>query len=235
MLGPGPSAGRSHAAGWLAFAAVVLPWLVLAAALRRRGGATPARGVSEAGALAGIWLVACLGVYAITGVLQPWYVYIPAVGFALGFGAFCAGCLALWRSRRGAPRLVAGAALVLAVAWLGWQGVRSPLFVTDPDYQRASALTRDYLGALADAIDRTPGGRVIEVRRPPRRARPVGPRGSAMPYVLLPRSVAAWADLAYPERSVRVVTTRPVQRRPDELVVVLVPGPAPVARPPVPD
>jgi hypothetical protein len=93
----------------------------------------------------------------------------------------------------------------LLVAWFAAQARYSMLFASYAEIARASAVTRSYLDALAARIGAAAPGEVIVVPRPTTTLGPVTevPRLQA-PLLLLPYALQSWADVAFPDRTVRV-------------------------------
>lgn len=174
-------------------------------------------------ALVGVALLALTtSLYAVAGLVQPWYLEIPLAGFALIWGAAIEVLVASWRSRTGARRVIAVLGLSCAVVFAAMWALLSPLFHRYPHWEDATRDSERYLEKLSDIIESAPLGVVIPHAAPRMWARESGdgPRliGTT---VLHPYSVRAWAKLAYPDRSVRIEWTDVDAAEPDEVVIVL--------------
>ena len=170
--------------------------------------------------VSGSWGGALLILSGVSGDRAPWYVSSLLPAYALAFGALVAGVRSGWDGAP-RPRQLAGAAVavLLAIAPLRYSG----LFERYPQWERLSSESSVFLADLQERIEAAePGGAVVRVSGLPQRAprrRPVGVYGAGG---LAPYSVQAWAEVALPERRVRVLAQDPVQIADDEVVVVLV-------------
>jgi len=143
--------------------------------------------------------------YAAAGLVQPWYLEIPAAGFALIFGAAVEALVFAWRSEHAGGRLLAvvGLSSGLALVWI-WAPL-SPLFHRYTEWENGTLAAQHYLSKLSRVIEAAPQGKVI-VHPGPRlwaRGSDEGPRviGSML---LHSYSVGAWARLAYPDDRIRI-------------------------------
>ncbi|MEW6270858.1 MAG: hypothetical protein AB1689_16365, partial [Thermodesulfobacteriota bacterium] len=152
-----------------------------------------------------VWLVALASLYGAVGLLQGWYVFVPAMAYALVVGGIAE---ALARATRGgAPRSGAVAAVTLAalVAWTAWQGRYSMLVGSYTAVERASALTTAYVDDLTARIAAAPDGALLVVPPPPRRLAPQPGEWVLDGPLLLPEyAFASWVECAFPERRVEV-------------------------------
>jgi hypothetical protein len=186
--------------------------------------ASARRGLSAAalvGAFGVIWCVLMTGVTAGAGRIEPWYLFLPSIGLAIGCAAVVLAIGAAWST---SARLVGvGAAAVLTVI-IVWQASYSPLIRTYPEWSQATAVEDHFLTTLHERIDAAVPG--TEVPAPPLPQAVPAAVGKPTVYsaaMLMGYSVHAWADLMYPGRSFAVVQANAQRREvpPDKIRIVI--------------
>jgi hypothetical protein len=204
------------ASGWLELAGLAALLLAGGLGLPRLASLSPpdpARSTRvRAGLLAGLWLAAMLLLHAYTGKWNSWYLFFPSIGFAWLAGVLLDGLGATALRPGPLPLRLASAAGGLGLAALvAWQLGYSPLLYRYPEWPLASEAQQTYLEHTAELIRAARPGSVLEPGPFPQRASAgsVLPergrakiRGAAILYV---HSIQAWAELRFPDRSVRVV------------------------------
>lgn len=215
----------------LPFAGLLLAAAVLAAAwepARRSPGERPLRAWI---AVAGLWIAACAAIYALGGIWQPWYLSVPGAGLALLTGALAE---AAWRAARrpGGSRLAASALGLLLALLVGRHAAESALFRRYDEWERAAEIQNRFLRELAARLESAADGARIELARPTPWVRTPG-KGPKLSGAAVMRAdgIQAWAELAHPERRVRVVLAPAASGAPDGVTVVLTtPGRTPRTR-----
>ena len=207
--------------GWLAAAALLLGV--------RRATPAPSRGRGLAAlTFLCLWLACVLALTGISGEVQSWYAvpFLPIYGLAVGFVAGGA----VTALRRGALPV---AILALAVtAFTAWCGLRySGLFHEYTLWDRVSRWERIFLDDLGVQLAGAKAGDRLVVRNmPPGLMTPPHQVGVRMAAGMSDYTVQAWAELSFPELSVRVQEThgvRPPILRAEEVAVGVVPGSSP--------
>jgi hypothetical protein len=173
-------------------------------------------------------LLAVTSAYAFAGGLQPWYLFLPVAAFSLLIGALWDLAVLSLPSARGLRRGGVIALLGLVPALVAWQARYSPLVHHYEAWDEAARAGDACLGELARRVESAPAGTAI--RCPPIpfwvpvvRGEP-GVRGAA---ILADYSVAAWLELRFPSRTIRVTRSETDRPAPDELLVIadrLLPG-----------
>lgn len=172
-----------------------------------------------------IFTVVMVVASAATGRVEPWYLLLPTMGFALLAGALVQW---LWMAIIWKPpaailiRLGVVVCGTLIVSLLVWQARHSAVVYHYDEWERATEASASFLEDLA-RIETAPGGVVIETLPLPNW---VAPRWNQPTVyggaILAGYSVQAWADLMFPGRKVRVVSGRNrVPPDPDEVVVLV--------------
>ena len=110
------------------------------------------------GGLAIAWILLTSGIYSAARLVQPWYLVVPLVGWALLAGALAQGLTRTVRSGTGERSVPAAAGLAsLALgALLGWQASWSPWVRTYPHWPSVSMAAE---GLPGRAVDPDRGGR----------------------------------------------------------------------------
>ncbi len=153
--------------------------------------------------IAGVWIVMLAGIYAVTGLLQPWYLFLPIMGLSLALGSAVQRCVRISRESSGGRRAIAIASLAMITIWAGLVARYSPLVIGFGHWNHGAAQVGPYLQALTVRIELNSDGRYIEVAPPPL----VGP-GSPSPIVtpfatwIAIYSLPAWAQLQFPDREI---------------------------------
>jgi hypothetical protein len=151
------------------------------------------------------WVVALGGVTGIAGGLRPWYAlpFLPAVGLGLGF-----------LLQRGLAELrastITGSALLTVVALLfAAPMISSPVLSTFGVWERLSVRQEQFLASLREQLEDAQPGAVFEVPDLP--TKETLPLKRAEVYTAMGMtdySVAAWLELAYPQREVELEILR---------------------------
>lgn len=184
--------GVVFAVGALAVLGLVAVW----AALVRPAEGSRA-GLRHSAAFLGLWAVALLAITGMSGIVQGWYALPFVAVFALTLG------LILQRALEGGRLLVPGAAVV--AAGLGVSAAGSGLFDRAGDFHAASALEVEFLERFESAVRAAGGDQLITLDACPAEVWVV--RDEVIErkiFVLGPYSLEAFAELALPERYVRV-------------------------------
>ena len=195
------SAALDLAAGLALAGAVVLGLrLVARDDAARAGAAAPPRRVL---ALLVLWLALLLALTGVSGVRAAWYGAPFLAPYALGLGVLADGALAAARARRRAAAIVAGAALACLLA----THLRSSGLVHDyPEWRVVSDQAREFLQRFRTAVAAAEPGVTIAVPGLPLgEAKPIDEVGIRSALGLTDYSVQAYAELALPDRPVRVV------------------------------
>jgi hypothetical protein len=199
---------RTSLVTWLLLLAIPAGLLAVLALLRRQDAAPRLADVSRPGttaAVAVVWLLSLASLYGAVGLLQGWYVFLPAAAFALLCGA---AAETLWIATRAAVlplRATAAATLVLLALWTLWQGRYSMLLHPYTYIDRASTLTRDYVADLTARIAAAPDDGTIFVPPPPRRLEPLPDELTLDgPLLLQEYAFQSWVECALPERKIVV-------------------------------
>ena len=214
----------------------------LLAAARSEAAAPPGRPrPGRLAALLGLWLL-CLGVMTgVSGERASWYAvpFLPPYALLLGLAAYSALRELRSPASRDAgaarrPRALAGAALVLVLVASHLR--YSALLHSYPEWAELSRQEREFLTRFRDAVTGAEPGSTVQV--------PALPLGTGAPLervgvrsalCLSDYSVQAWAELALPDRAVRVrlhTGGPPSPPEPGVVTVDAVPLPSPALRPP---
>lgn len=203
---------RESAVTWLLLAllaAALAATLVLRAVRARDEADASAEPALQTAAVATVWLLGCASLYGAVGLLQGWYVFVPALAYALLCGALVDRLACAARSTVASLRTAARAALVLAALWIAWQSPHSMLVSSYSYVARASELTRFYLGELTQRIATTPDGRVLVFPPPPRRlSLEPGERTLDGPLLVPEYALQSWVECAFPHRKVVIQDRR---------------------------
>lgn len=192
-------------------------------------GRPPARRVA---ACLVFWLLCLLAMTGISGERASWYAvpFLPAYALLLGL-ALDAG-VAAWRARprAAAGLLAAAAALVLLASHLRF----SALFHRYDTWQELSRQERDFLERYRSAVSAAaPGSTVSVPALPLGTGAPLERVGVRSALCLADYSVAAWSELALPQRPVHVrlhTGGPPTPPSPGVVSVDAVPLPSPALR-----
>ena len=188
-----------------------------------QGGDAPARTdprLARAGVFAGVWIASTLLLHAYAGKGHPWYLFFPAVGWAMGAGILIDG---LWALRRAS----AGFAILFLALLLCWQARFAPVFHTYVAWTEADAALSQYIGETVKILraarpgDVLKGGVFPSGYDPP--SPPRGPeiRGAS---ILRKSSIQAFAELAFPGLKVRVLDpyeARSLRMAPDAVTLIV--------------
>jgi hypothetical protein len=191
-----------------------------------RAGAEPPRRVL---ALLVLWLALLLALTGVSGLRAAWYGVPFLAPYALGLGLLAEGALAAARARRRAAASLAGAtAACLVATHLGYSGL-----VHDyPEWRVVSAQAREFLDRFGPAVAAAEPGTTIEVPGLPLgEAKPIYEVGIRSAHGLADYSAQAWAEIALPERRVRVAIPtgpRPTPSTPGLVTVDAAPIPGPL-------
>jgi hypothetical protein len=201
-------AGNAASFGLAAITAITLT-LAAVRVVRAGNEATldpSARAELTTGILGLLWILGLAAVYAVTGLLQPWHLFLPGLGLALAVGAVAQG---LARPRTGSRRPAATAGLLLLLVWVLGIARFSPIFIGYGHWQRGAVVVRNYLEPLAQRIERAPDGSLIEVA-PPQAVATADPSPVAAPAATLLNAYAlpAWAELHFPDRRIEFRSLR---------------------------
>lgn len=199
-------------------------WLLVAWGRRSmlgndRGELSPA---SRALVLAVVWGAATATIYGAAGLIQPWYLLIPAAAWSLALGAVADVVQRTLSSEDARARLPGGATAALLGAWLLFQAWYSPVFRVYPQWTRASRIVETTLGELDAGVRAAKPGDVVRVGRPREILRPrPGDPVTGFAVGISARSLEAWADAAHPDLPIRIHWPRKrPPPDPDHIVVV---------------
>jgi hypothetical protein len=175
-------------------------------------------------AIAGTWIVVLAGIYAATGVLRPWYLFLPMMGFALLIGAIVQWLVRIYESGLGASRMVALVGLVGVALWAVLVARYSPLVKGFGHWDLGAQKVGAYLGELSLRIEQQPSGGYFEMPLPPQ-VTPGNPSPIKTDVATLVNaySLPAWAELRFPGRSIefRHLSRRQAPPRPKAGVLLI--------------
>jgi hypothetical protein len=209
LLFPQPEMLRTSAGNWmligLGVGLVLTAILLLSSTRRKPAERTADRRLLRTSVIAVVWLLLLGLTYAVTGKVRPWYVLLPAAGFAVLVGVLADALLAAVRRGRLPVRTAAVPSLLLLLALIVWQGRYSPLACEYDDWDRATAASRTFLDQLGTRIARAEDGSIVEAPPIPTWAEPREDRPHIQGAAILAEySVQAWAELTFPQRRIRV-------------------------------
>ncbi len=220
---PEPWTSASVALAFGAAAAVLLAWRLARAGGELAGGLR----ARELAAWLGLWTVALAIVTAAAGVYRAWYVAPFVAPLALLTAAACSQGAPL----RAGPvvrldvvqrRFASFAALAALVAlWGGWSGRE----VRWAEVRASSGAVLDLCERFDALVTSASPGAVLQLdAAPPQQSASRHGVATKRPVTLREYSLEAYAQLAHPERKVRVVAKRESapEAASDELVIVLV-------------
>ena len=205
--------------------------VALAATIAARPRGTPGFPPSawRALAFASVWLVTMLALHAYSGKMHRWYLFFPAIGWAIAAGVVLDALLGVALGSPPRARIAAASAAALLAGMLTWQMRYAPLVYPYPEWARGSDALSRYLEAAKHAIRAAPDGTVLSLGPLPsywwastqeKRSRGVVHTVSAMRT----DSFRAWTELAFPERRIDIRRGRAQARSsapPDRLVIVI--------------
>jgi hypothetical protein len=175
-------------------------------ALARRPGEGDASRRSRASSLALVslpWIVGLGGIYGTVGVMQPWYLLLPAQALCLLAGA---GAQLAWEDLRDGRRGRALAAAAPLAIWLGFSVAWSPLARPVTHWQRTAVALSRYEADLFMHIVHAKNGSVLYGRKPPRLIAADDSPVSSIPATgMNAYSLPSWLELHFPERRIEVV------------------------------
>lgn len=172
---------------------------------RARAPATPDRHPLRLLVLACAWLIAVAATYVAAERIQPWYLLILVVGWALLLGALVEAAWGVARRGGALRRGVAGVTTALLGVLLIWQAAYSPLLCEYDEWSRATAAQRSFLADLSAQITAAAPGTTIVAPPVPLRVMPTDGRPQvAGAFLLDDYSIQAWAELHFPARDIRV-------------------------------
>jgi hypothetical protein len=184
-------------------------------------------------AFLGFWLVCLLALTGVSGERASWYAvpYLPPYALLIGYLADTA--IATARSRRRAVTLAAGAvALILLASHVRY----SSLLQRYETWSTVSRQEREFLERFRSTlVEAAPGTTVVVPSLPLGTGIPLERVGIRSALCLSDYSVQAYAELAFPELSVRVVLQTgsvPTPPTPGTVTVDAIPLPSPVLTPP---
>lgn len=201
VLGVGLVPAARSAAAWAALAAA----LGLAVVSFWRGAGSPAE-LRSLG-LGATWITVLALTYASAGWVGAWYYMIPAVGFEIVLATILCSSAARALDTNNAMRVRAialGCALASGFVVV-WQGSYAPAFHRYAEWERASQVAGDFEAELAERIEASSPGDIVEAPPLPMWAAPrLGVPGVEGAAILSDYSVQAWAELRFPGRKIRV-------------------------------
>ena len=232
LLMPQPWTGepRLDAALCAALALGLAACLVLAA--RRGERATSARpSAARLFVCCGLWLVCLLALTGLSELRASWYAVPFLPPFALLLGGVADAARRAWRQRRTAAGLALGGLVALL---LGSQLRHSALLHRYEEWTLLSQQETDFLARFRSAVSAAAPGTTIRVEALPLgTGAPLEQVGIRSALGMTDYSVAAWAELALPERAVRVrlhTGGPPTAPLPGVISVDAVPLPSPALR-----
>lgn len=237
LVVPQPALVESTVTWALLAALVAAASLAALLALRRRSPASAALAAAgPAFAVGSAWIIGLSALYGAVGLLQSWYVFIPALAFSLTVGALAEALSQIARLTTGPAKVAALTALGLSVLWFGWLGRYSMVVSDYAVVSRNSEVTERYLDDLRARIETARDGERISVPPPPKEVVPQpGELRMGAPLAIPAYACQSWADAAFPERTIRVLEKKPRSRLPDadpdSLTVVIVPASSASRRP----
>jgi hypothetical protein len=200
---------RTSAGNWmliglgvgLVFTAILMLW----SNRRKLAERTVDRPLLRTSVIAVVWLLLLGLTYAVTGKVRPWYMLVPAAGFALLVGVLADVLVTAVLRGRPPVRVAAAPTLLLLLALILWQARYSPLACEYDDWDRATAASRTFLDQLGTRIARAEDGSIVEAPPIPTWAEPRDDRPHIQGAAILAEySVQAWAELTFPQRRIRV-------------------------------
>jgi len=189
----------------------VLSWAALGAGLGLavasfwRGAGSPAE-LRSLG-LGATWIIVLVFTYASAGWVGAWYYMIPAVGFEIAMATvLCsAAARAFDMSNPVRVRAIALGCALAVGSVVVWQGSYAPAFHRYAEWERASQVAHDFEAELAERIEASSPGDIVDAPPLPMWAAPrLGVPGVEGAAILSDYSVQAWAELRFPDRKVRV-------------------------------
>ncbi|MBW2417103.1 MAG: hypothetical protein JRH19_01075 [Deltaproteobacteria bacterium] len=175
-------------------------------------------------AIAGIWIVLLAGIYAVTGLLRPWHLFLPMMGFALLVGAVVQRLIRIHEIGRGASRKATVAALAGIALWVALVARYSPLLIGFGHWDLGAQKVGPYLEELRLQIEQHPSGGYFEMPMPPQVApgNPSPIKTDVATWVNA-YSLPAWAELRFPGRSIefRRLSRRAPAPRPEADVLLI--------------
>jgi len=177
---------------------------------------------ARATTLACAWIAALVAIYALGMILQPWYLLNVLAALSVLVGAVLAALLETARNDR--LQRVPAAAAMAALVWLsGGIAAYSPLLRPYDEWHRATAIEDAHLEALRRRLEAAPAGSVLHTPLPPMLLPPAHGGPQLVGVALIANyAMQAWADLALPQRRIRVSYGRNADATPDPDGVVLV-------------
>jgi hypothetical protein len=177
--------------------------------------------------LGAAWLAAVVALHASTGLVQPWHVLLPVIGWSMLWGALAETAVAAVPTRGLRPRVAASVGLLALAGIVGWSARDSPWFVDYPEYRRLMAMTDRFLSALERRIETAAGGDTVPAGPLPFWRIPPSPDAATVfgATALNTVSLEAWFEVMFPDRRIRLVRPAEVLSAAppaaDEIVVVL--------------
>jgi len=176
-----------------------------------------------------LWSLGFAATYAAAGWVGAWYFLLPEIGAAIALLGLLAAAIEGVRCRA-APRAARGCCVLAAGLLAGvlvWQASFAPVLGNYGEWQRATAVSDEFFRKLDQKVSASSAGQRIDAPPLPMWASPSegvpGVQGAA---ILSDYSVQAWADLMYPQRSIRVLGVPegvlprlPLEPAPNELVI----------------
>jgi hypothetical protein len=205
-----PVTASRDSTGWLYSVSAITLISLIALSLFLLRQREPGRGLGRESlselttiAVAGTWIVMLAGIYAVTGLLHPWYLFLPMLGFALGVGAVVQRLTRVNEFALGGKRMATRVGLVGITLWLVLVARHSPLVVGFGHWDLGAEKVGLYLEELSLRIEQHPSGRYFEMPFPPQvvpgNPSPITTRVATL---VAPYSLPAWAELQFPERSI---------------------------------
>ena len=206
LVWPQPSM-RAAPAAWPLLALLVVGLVATFALARSRSSRerTPLGRPAKTAIVGVLWILLLALTYAAAGLVGPWYLLLPLAGWALLTGALVEALFGFVEYDEARLRWSALTSSALLVVLLIWQASYSPLLRRYDEWQRATYSANAFLGETRSLIEAATDGDTVMAPPLPTWVpqRDDGPtiRGAAIFDVY---SVQAWAELALPERNVRV-------------------------------
>ena len=156
-------------------------------------------------AVGGSWIVLLAGIYAVTGLLHPWYLFLPMIGFALLLGALVQRLARIRESGTRASRRAAVVGLAGIAVWAVLVARFSPLLIGFGHWNPGAEKVEAYLEELSTRIDQHPDGGYFEMRFPPQ-VIPGDPSPIRTDVATLVAfySLPAWVELRFPGRPIEL-------------------------------
>ncbi len=213
---------------WSAFSvAAFLAALSIGREVRSMGREQPAWNFFADLLFSAAWLCTLAVIFTASGRLSPWYFVAAVVAFSVLVAGIFDVLMSLFE-HGGLAQRFSGLAGVVVVVWLASSTLIkwSPIFRSYGVWEQATNEYSTFVAEVEDVIQGSEDGMLVRIPRPSHRALVDGEESPFRGVVHLAHySLHAWAQLALPDRQVRVLKNpRPLKSAPvqsTEVVVIL--------------